>query len=277
VTARRFGKENVRELEVFLSERESRCIPLTARLKREPRWWKGPSLVYGFGSPLRGILYAGETGHVYPCFDELPEEPPPEALLWAMPARNLSVLGPAAQVSWVESAAPPDWRKVSIDYRSMVNFRPGQSAESRAPDLEIRRCVSGDLNRLFPLHKAYEIEEVLVQPARYQVVPSYVNFRKTLASEVVYWGLLDGEPVCKANTNARGWRWDQIGGVYTTPRHRGKGYGAAVLQALERDIARERAGTGLFVKTDNAAANALYEKLGYEPSGPYRITYLRKV
>ena len=77
----------------------------------------------------------------------------------------------------------------------------------------------------------------------------------------------------KAGTNARGFRVDQIGGVYTLPARRGRGIAAALMAALLADILGQGRKPSLFVKPTNAAALALYRSLGFEDIGDFRADY----
>ena len=64
-----------------------------------------------------------------------------------------------------------------------------------------------------------------------------------------------------------------IGGVYTMPAARGKGYAAACVSALAAEIQRERKLPVLFY--ENPAAGSLYRKLGFEEvSGRWAVLYL---
>jgi predicted GNAT family acetyltransferase len=97
--------------------------------------------------------------------------------------------------------------------------------------------------------------------------------RASLREELVYEAERDGVPVAKAATNARGFTVDQIGGVYTTPRERGKGIGGLVVTALLREVFAEKKGACLFVKKRNFPAIALYERLGFSYVTDYVISY----
>jgi predicted GNAT family acetyltransferase len=97
--------------------------------------------------------------------------------------------------------------------------------------------------------------------------------KAALKEEIVYVAELDGVPVAKAATNARGFDVDQIGGVYTVPGERGKGIGAVVVGALLKALFAEKSSACLFVKKRNRPAIALYDRLGFEPVTDYIISY----
>ena len=79
--------------------------------------------------------------------------------------------------------------------------------------------------------------------------------------------------VTKTGTNAQGFHWFQIGGVYTLPAYRNKGLAAAAVAHLISTHSAEAHGFALFVKTANTAALRVYEKLGFEQCGLFRMSY----
>lgn len=60
-----------------------------------------------------------------------------------------------------------------------------------------------------------------------------------------------------------------LGNIVTHPHYRGKGLGKAVTAGLCRSLSEHVNNIGLNVKADNAAAIALYKKLGFEIVSPY--------
>jgi hypothetical protein len=143
--------------------------------------------------------------------------------------------------------------------------------------VRVRRADPADAAALFPLQKAYEQEEVLLDPAHFNDAICLRSLLQSLREEILF--VLETESpakvrlVAKAGTNARGYTVDQIGGVYTLPAERGKGLGRAVMAGLLKEIFREKAGACLFVKKKNRPAIALYHGLGFLPATEYSISY----
>jgi GNAT superfamily N-acetyltransferase len=54
-----------------------------------------------------------------------------------------------------------------------------------------------------------------------------------------------------------------IGGVYTDPRHRNKGYAQVVTSAVTREALKNAELAALFVRSSNGPAIRVYEKIGY--------------
>ncbi len=85
-----------------------------------------------------------------------------------------------------------------------------------------------------------------------------------------------GRPVSTSGFNATLAEVVQVGGVWTPPELRGRGYGRAVvagslLDARYRGVAR----SVLFTGPDNLPAQKAYEALGFRHAGSYRLVLLR--
>ena len=58
-----------------------------------------------------------------------------------------------------------------------------------------------------------------------------------------------------------------IGGVYTDPEHRNKGYALLATSAITEEALRHAEAAALFVRADNYPAVSVYEKIGYRKIG----------
>jgi predicted GNAT family acetyltransferase len=77
----------------------------------------------------------------------------------------------------------------------------------------------------------------------------------------------------KAGINAEGRCWVQLGGVYTIPACRSKGWACkAVLSVVEYTEQRGKQ-CALFVREENCAAYHLYRTAGFIPVNSYIIAY----
>lgn len=83
-----------------------------------------------------------------------------------------------------------------------------------------------------------------------------------------------GEIVSAALTNAEIPGMAMIGGVYTPPRHRGRGYARACVAALCRELLAEGKTPVLYY--GNPAAGHVYRRLGFIPIGTWRSVRLAR-
>lgn len=58
-----------------------------------------------------------------------------------------------------------------------------------------------------------------------------------------------------------------IGGVYTHPNHRSKGYATLATSAVTEEALKSAAAAALFARSDNASALKAYSKIGYQKLG----------
>lgn len=142
--------------------------------------------------------------------------------------------------------------------------------------LSIERAQEADIDALLPLQLDYDNSEVAYGGRSIEPAVSRLILRSRLRSEYLYTVSSQGRILCKAGTNAQGLHWFQIGGIYTLPEYRNKGLAAAVVAHLINTHSAEAHGFALFVKTENAAALALYTKLGFEQCGMFRMSYWKE-
>lgn len=275
--ARRADEEAVR---AFVREREAFAAGFAGRIRapdgglRLPARPGGLYLSSGEGGSLGGLCYFGAGRSVLPLFAR------PSAadasglgdLAAALRFRPAACVGLADAVDALEDECawePP----IRQRYRAMSLDPSAYLPNVRPRGLELRRATLGDLEGLFPLACAYEREEVLSALHRFDPAAAKATQLRALHEQRVYLAMERGRIVGRAQTNARGWERDQIGGVFVLPELRGRGIGRAVVQALLSEIVAEGRGAALFVKDGNEAARRLYEGLGFRDEGPFRVDY----
>ena len=123
----------------------------------------------------------------------------------------------------------------------------------------------------------YENTEVAYEGRPINPAVCKLSLRARLTTEYIYKVSADGHIVAKAGTNAQGFHWFQIGGVYTLPAYRNRGLAAAAVAHLINTHSADAHGFALFVKTANTAALRVYEKLGFEQCGLFRMSYWKKI
>jgi len=91
-----------------------------------------------------------------------------------------------------------------------------------------------------------------------------VEEAKQLLSKNAAFGVLDaGLLVSRAMSHVKlpdAWA---VGGIFTDPMYRGRGFGTSVTSALAQEALQHTRKVVLFVRSDNTPANHVYEKIGF--------------
>jgi len=148
-----------------------------------------------------------------------------------------------------------------------------EAPEKLSCDDEIRRCYNQDFDSLFDLQKKYLAKEVAPAGKVVSDAECAISLRKILKEELCFALFSDEEVVAKANTNAIGINWVQIGGVYTHPLYRRNYYAWNLVSALSKRILKTSRKICLFVKEKNNPACLLYKRMGFVERGFYEISY----
>jgi predicted GNAT family acetyltransferase len=254
-------------------QNEALCVPASARIREQA----GSFTLYVNGSENGAdarecILYThhGLLLPILPCGgggDGL------ERIILERSPSVHSIMGVGDWVRKIESLMPLP-PSTSIAYNLMtIASQDVISPAGASSSPVIRRASPSDAEALFPLQKSYENEEVVINPRAFNALQCMRLLKKSLGEELIFFAEKDGVPLAKAGTNARGFGVDQIGGVFTVPEERGKGYAEAVMRVLLTFIFEEKREACLFVKKTNHAANSLYLKLGFKTAEDYLISY----
>lgn len=261
----------------FLLPRESACVSVTECLPGAPTTARrhGRFTVFADHTAVQACIFHTPQGFVFPV---LPEDGLPEPEGLARKLRGLGtilfcIMGLRRDVESLQSLLTLKTVE-TIHYFHMAR-RCGTPLDLEpVPDgMTIRRATLSDANALYPIQRDYEIEEVILSPERFEPNACMSQLRSSLRKQLVYAAELEGRIVAKAQTNARGIHWDQIGGVYTVPELRGRGVGGAAMRKLLRDVERENRHSSLFVKQKNESALRMYRRLGYSTSDEFTIAY----
>ena len=190
--------------------------------------------------------------------------------------RPAACLGATDHVEALEAAL--GWQpELEVDYDAMflspADWKPGQSGMASSGPAEFRRATLADLDGLCPIAAEYERVEVITRLHVFDPQSCRAAQARSLARQLVYLATVSGRIVARAQTNARGWSHDQVGGVFVEPEFRGIGIGRGVMDALMADIASRGRTASLFVKKTNAVARSLYLSMGFTKARDYRISY----
>jgi hypothetical protein len=272
--------ESVGDILTFLLPREYSCVFLTERLRlsagSDPR--KFGQLYAGMheGS-VSAVFYISPSGLLLPSFDS-PGDTGGDMervrkQLGIPPSRVHTCIGLKQDVIRMEKMFSRYY--AHVDYFLMVQEPYRKRSFFSDSELRICRAAPADASRLFRLHEGYEKEEVLLNPQNFSKRQSYGTLQKNLENQLIYFGTIGKVPVTKAGTNALGYNWWQLGGIYTLPEYRGMGFARQVVGRIIVEAEENSKGISLFVKKENRPAISLYRRLGFTITGEYRITYFR--
>ncbi len=282
---RRAVGSDLPSLSAFLEEEEERRVGFSGRLIRD---CARPAL--RLPSPIRGAVWIADAGApeiagavlchpsrlAFPVFPVGWAEGDRAFALLSSSYSPASAIGMAEDVLRYESALSLEPR-AAVAYRLMTRSEgapaPSAPASGDPPGFSVRLAGPADLDAMMPLQEAYEREEVLTPIHELNPAACRASLARALERQLVYAAVEGGVVIGKAGTNARGFRVDQVGGVYTLPARRGRGVAAALMAALLGDILAHGRKAALFVKTTNEPARALYRGLGFEDAGDYRADY----
>ena len=213
---------------------------------------------------------------------QAPHDPAPLCELAIKRSRRAvgGLVGPRDQVGMAKQALGIEESNIQKDeteklYRLDLNSLviPSALASNR---LKGRRMGPGDVDLIAEWRVGYAIEASnakdtpeLREGLRVSSEQA-VNERRT-------WILEDeAKPVACSSFNAAIDQAVQVGGVWTPPHLRSRGYARAVVASSLLDAQAEGAKTGiLFTGEDNIPAQKAYEALGFRHIGDYRIMLLR--
>ena len=294
--------ETIYDAAAFVQKHEYRCIDLAEQLRLclypdyAPRYKKAAAV---YACPQRqtcpqpqkiccGVLLFSTYGLLFHCIDtDIPEE---TVLAFGrfflgqdLPYTELHAVAGIREHTLLFERVMSEIAHIRLDaavgYYLMRCNKPCtdaffQTAESKLnAALSIERATENDLTELFPLQLDYENTEVAYEGRPINPAVCKLSLRARITTEYIYKVSADRRIVAKAGTNARGFHWFQIGGVYTLPAYRNKGLAAAAVAHLINTQSVEAHGFALFVKTVNTAARRVYEKLGFEQCGLFRMSY----
>ena len=121
---------------------------------------------------------------------------------------------------------------------------------------------------------AYDIETLNSEDAPETRQRSTATLDRQIAEGNAWVAVLDGQPVSLSAFNAALPDIVQLGGIYTPPELRGKGYARAAV-AASLLAARDRGATRAVLFTSNPSAARSYEAVGFRRLGDYGLVVMR--
>ena len=227
----------------------------------------------------------GVAGHFRNGF-VIPQAPRHLEALWRAAVANsgfplIGLNGPAAQCFAVRDALAVPEENLHLNFLEKL-YRlnlahlivPPQLASGA---LTARRLTEADLDTVTPWFVAYNVEALSAEENDTLRREARVRAQRGVDSRQT-WIVRRGEqPVAMSSFNATLAEAVQIGGVYTPPEHRSRGYArAAVAQSL-LDARAEGVETAiLFTDVEHTAAHKSYTSLGFEIIGDYAIIMFKE-
>jgi predicted GNAT family acetyltransferase len=197
-----------------------------------------------------------------------------EAARAAVAASGRTVTGMSgswAQVIAARAALDLGDRRPKLDSRERlyaVSLNALRVPDARAGEC-CRRVESGDVPQLARWRVEYEVEALGAERTPAHELRTIQTFRPA-ASHWVF--TVDGRRVATSSFNAELPECVQIGGVFTPPAERGKGYARAVVAgSLVEARAAGVARAALFTPQDHHAAQRAYEAIGFQVVGDYGL------
>ncbi len=137
----------------------------------------------------------------------------------------------------------------------------------------IRQLKESDLEAWLPLRLAYISEYGFPSHLTAEELKEY--FLEKVEKKII-WGYFIGDQLVSiADLNAKAFDLGQVGGVYTLPTYRRKGYSKALIRRLFHDSKELHAIRKLIIFTgkDNLPACKVYESLGCKPAGFFALFF----
>ncbi len=236
----------------------------------------------GFGAFEAGAL-AGVLGLFYNgnLMSQAPDPPVLEALFDTAQKTHpdfvvQGVLGAADQAAWLLDRLGPAPEAIRLSEREPLLRL--ELAALRVPEalagsgLTWRRGEARDLQRMVVWRTAYNMEMLGALPPE-MAADAHAAVGRWLDREPPFLLLADGAPVAMAAYNAALPDIVQIGGVYTPPEFRRRGYGRSAVAAALIE-ARDAGVTSAILFTHSPAAERAYRALGFERIGDHHIALL---
>ena len=276
---RKMKKHETSAVEALLQSNECWCMNACNRFTNRSKEDKTWLLRSGDGGRTGNILalMVQSKQNLLPVLCGQEHIPPPHFLrgffgtvpVHSLQGRKEDVLSMAVLMEKMGLSAVEE-----IDYDLMcIDHSPSGYHGASHAGLVIRKPQAPDLDALAALQAAYEQEEVLPLASEFSAAASRMNIERIFSKEHMLVAEFNGTLIGKINTNAVTFSRYQVGGVYVHPDYRGLGIARRMAGEFISSLTAQGKGISLFVKKTNLAARRVYQRLGFEILGDYRINY----
>jgi RimJ/RimL family protein N-acetyltransferase len=190
------------------------------------------------------------------------------------------LIGPAGQVGRAKDTLGVAASSIQLDeteYLYSLDLAGLIVPESlRSGRLQARRCKPGDLDLLTRWRVGFSVESLGAEDTPQLWRQCRASVERSLADGRT-WLLIDVDrPVSTSSFNTAIDEAVQVGGVWTPPELRSRGYGRSVVAASLLDARAEGVVQSiLFTGVSNLPAQRAYSALGFRYTGDYRLLLLR--
>ena len=255
----RLSADDVAPLRALLDEDVLQNVYLRSELRlgavASGQWWG-----VGGGGRLRATLLGGPL--VVPW---VPDPADCDRLVEALSRQQAPrmLVGPRPHVLGLHQARTPNQMpRERRDPQPFLVLRRGTPIRGASP--RVRQGTVGDLDRLTLAAADMHREEMGIDPL--SIDPAGWRARMSILIQRGWsWVWTEGDRVLfKAELS--GWTPEavQVQGVYTAPEYRGRGVATAGLAAVCQALLGQVPACTLYVNHYNAAARAVYDRLGFE-------------
>ena len=283
---RKMKKKDIAGIEALLRSHERWCMNACSRYLHRSRERDSVWLLNNNAGDITALMVRAKLS-LLPVLDNDDDPIPPPYFLHSLLGRSLfgqslfgaapvhSLQGRTQDVVIMEAAMEKLglYAAEQLDYDLMCIDHPPSGFHTPCAGLTLRKPERADMDALAALHAAYEQEEVIPSASTFSAAASRMNIERIFAHEQLCVAELDGRLIGKINTNAGAFTRCQVGGVYVLPEYRGRGIARRMAGEFITGLVAQGKGISLFVKKTNHAARRVYQRIGFEPLGDYRIHY----
>jgi RimJ/RimL family protein N-acetyltransferase len=270
-------------LEVFLQQRLQTSLFLLSNMRQAGLVDTGQRFEGTYAAAFEGEAIAGVVALfwngslIYQAPNYLPALQEAVRIATNRPIKTL--LGPSNQVAAGLDALGASVRVHMDDPQVLFSLRLADLAVPeplRTGAVHARVLTAADTPVLAQWRAASRMESFLEPDTPELREEAQDSVERYLASQRQWVLEADGMLVSTCTFNAEIREVVQVGGVYTPPEARGRGYARSVVAAALLDARAEGAGDAiLFTDDDNQAAQKAYRAIGFRPIGDYRIVLVQ--
>ena len=271
------AEEDFPKIQEFIQPWENSCVSLCSNIRRKK---EHIYIVKNNTSQIAGVFSLDKTLlHCLPDFSDSSITELEQVLSEFLKDKKISCISGEQQSTQIilnalekNGIVPYHTNHYNLMVLKEVPLPP---PEELSCDDEIRRCTINDTETesLLSLQKMYMAKEVVPPGRQVTDLEATAQLKTILKNQLCFTVESDGEIIAKANTNAIGFNYVQLGGVYTHPLYRKNYYAWNLVYTICSRVIKTGRKISLFVKEKNNPAHALYGRIGFEECGKYMIVY----